>query len=422
MIGCGVVGGGVVQNLKKNADLITSRTGMSMEVRKIAVRDLAKSRPVKTGLLTDSWQAVVADPEVDIVVELMGGIDQPLQVMLAAIEAGKPVVTANKALLAERGEIIFDKAASAQVPVFFEASVAGGIPIVKALSEGLRANQIEELHGIINGTCNYILTRMEAEKLDFQTILQEAKDLGYAEADESLDVDGFDAAHKAAILAGLAYGFIVPFDEVYVEGIRDISPLDMEFAQKMGYTIKLLATIRPHADSRIEVRVNPALVSRSHVLASINGVFNAVQVTGDVVGETLFYGRGAGSDPTASAVLADTIEAALGLAGGSCRTAPVLKSGAAAVLPMDEVSVPYYVRLTVRNTPGVLAQVSAIFGKHEIGISSVFQPEDHVDPDVPLVLLLDKAKEADMQSALREIKELDVVGSPCQLIRVEELS
>lgn len=421
-MGCGVVGGGVVDNLKKNADLIASRTGVRMDVRKVAVRDLSKPRPVDTDLLTESWQEVVSDAGVDIVVELMGGIDQPLEVVLAAIDAGKPVVTANKALLAERGEAIFKKVAAAQVPVFFEASVAGGIPIVKALSEGLRANQIEELHGIINGTCNYILTRMDAEGLDFQTILEQAKELGYAEADESLDVAGVDAAHKAAILAGLAYGFVVPFEDVYVEGIRQISPLDMKFAAKMGYTIKLLATIRPHADKRIEVRVNPALVSRSHVLASINGVFNAVQVTGDVVGETLFYGRGAGADPTASAVLADTIEAALGVASGCSRTVPVFKPGAATVLPMDEVSVPYYARLTVRNTPGVLAQVAAIFGKHEIGISSVFQPEDHVDSDVPLVLLLDKAKEADMQSALTEIKKLDVVGSPCQLIRVEELS
>ena len=421
-MGCGVVGGGVVENLKKNADLIASRTGLRMEVCKVAVRDLSKARPVAVDLLTESWQEVVSHPDVDIVVELMGGIDQPLEVVLAAIEAGKPVVTANKALLAERGEEIFSKAADAGVPVFFEASVAGGIPIVKALSEGLRANQIEELHGIINGTCNYILTRMEAEGLDFETILKQAKELGYAEADESLDVDGIDAAHKAAILAGLAYGFVVPFDDVFVEGIREISPLDMEFAEKMGYTIKLLATIRPHAESRIEVRVNPALVSRKHVLASIHGVFNAVQVTGDVVGETLFYGRGAGADPTASAVLADVIEAALGLAGGSCRTAPVFNVGAATVLPMEEVVVPYYARLTVQNTPGVLAQVAAIFGKNEIGISSVFQPEGHVDPEVPLVLLLDQAKEADMQSALKEIKELDVVGSPCQLIRVEDLS
>ncbi len=421
-MGCGVVGGGVVNNLKKNADLIASRTGIQMQVRKVAVRDLSKPRPVSADLLTESWQEVVSDPEVDIVVELMGGIDQPLEVVLAAIAAGKPVVTANKALLAERGEIIFSQAAEAKVPVFFEASVAGGIPIVKALSEGLRANRIEQLHGIINGTCNYILTRMEAEKLDFQTILDEAKALGYAEADESLDVDGIDAAHKAAILAGLAYGFVVPFEDVYVEGIREITPLDMEFAAKMGYTIKLLATIRPHADKRVEVRVNPALVSRSHVLASINGVFNAVQVKGDVVGETLFYGRGAGADPTASAVLADTIEAALGVAGASCRTAPVFKRDGVTVLPMDEVIVAYYARLTVRNTPGVLAQVAAIFGQHDIGVSSVFQPEDHVDPDVPLVFLLDKAKEADMQSALKEIKQLDVVGSPCQLIRVEDLS
>ncbi|MEM6823329.1 MAG: homoserine dehydrogenase, partial [Verrucomicrobiota bacterium] len=234
--------------------------------------------------------------------------------------------------------------------------------------------------------------------------------------------DGIDAAHKAALLAGLAYGFYVPFSDVYVEGIRDISPLDMSFAEKLGYTIKLLATIRPHDEKRVEVRIHPSLVARDHVLATINGVFNAVQVVGDVVGPTLFYGRGAGADPTASAVLADVIEAAQHVAVGQCGPFFAFGNDSGSVVPMDEVCLPFYARLTVSNRPGVLAQVAQIFGKHQIGISSVFQPEDHDGQTVPLVLLLDKAKEADLQSAIQEIKELDVVDGPCQVIRVEDLS
>jgi len=416
MIGCGVVGGGVVCHLKKNRDLIATRSGLDLEIRKVAVRDINKDRGLAKEVLTTDWQEVVADPSVDIVVELAGGVDLPEQIALATIKAGKPLVTANKAMLAERAESLFPAAQKANVPLFFEAAVAGGIPILKALCEGLRANRIDQVHGIINGTCNYILTRMEAERLPFETILAEAKELGYAEADESLDVDGIDAAHKAALLAWLAYGAPVPFDQVYVEGIREITPLDMEFAAKLGYTIKLLATIAPHESGEVEVRVNPALVPKSHVLAGIAGVFNAVQVVGDVVGPTLFYGRGAGASPTASSVLADIIDAG----GGNPGLTGIFGDKSAKVLPMDDVALPFYARLTVENRPGVLAQVANIFGMNEIGISSVFQPEDHMESTVPLVLLLDKAREADLQAAITDIKKLDVVAGPCQIIRVEE--
>jgi len=406
----------VVAHLKRNHELIAARAGVDLEIRKVAVRDTGKDRGVSAEILTTDWREVVFDPRVDVVVELMGGVDRALEVALATIEAGKPFVTANKAMLAEKGSDLFQRSTEAGVPVFFEASVAGGIPILKALTEGLRANRIEKIHGIVNGTCNYILTRMDREHVDFSTILAEAKELGYAEADEALDVDGIDAAHKAALLAGLAFGFPVPFEEVHVEGIREITPLDMKFAEKLGYTIKLLTAILPEGESLAQVRVHPALVPRAHVLANIDGVFNAVLITGDVVGPTLFYGRGAGADPTASAVLADMIEAAQGNAG----LGGVLARQAGAVLPMEKVEIPYYARLTVLNQPGVLAQVAGIFGDYKIGISSVFQPEDHTDPDVPLILLLDRSREADLQAAIREIKALKVVVGPCQVIRVED--
>ncbi|MGF1677840.1 MAG: homoserine dehydrogenase [Candidatus Methylacidiphilales bacterium] len=421
LIGCGVVGGGVVRHADRNREWIVSRCGLDLCVERVAVRDVTKARGVDPSRLTDDWRKVVNDPSVEVVVELMGGMDLAFEVAEATLNAGKPLVTANKALLAERGAALFRLASEKKAPIFFEASVAGGIPIVKALSEGLRANRIERIIGIINGTCNYILTRMERERLPFADILAEAKDLGYAEADERLDVDGLDAAHKAAILAALAFGRVVTFEQVYVEGIRSITPLDMQFADTLGYTIKLLAIMRQHVDGKIEVRVHPALVAKAHVLSTIHGVFNAVQVFGDVVGQTLFYGRGAGADPTASAVLADVIEAGLVLHGGCSKPCAFNAHEPAELLSMDEVMLPYYVRLTVLNQPGVLARVASILGAHQIGISSVFQPEGHHEQHVPLVFLLDRAREADMRAAMAEIKQLDVVKDPCQVIRVEEL-
>jgi len=396
MIGCGVVGGGVVRHLKENYKLIASRSGLDVEIRKVAVQDLLKDRGVAKELLTTDWREVISDPTVDVV-ELTGGVDLPEEIALASIEAGKPLVTANKAMLAERADSIFPAAHRKGIPIYFEAAVAGGIPILKLLCEGLRANRILQIHGIINGTCNYILTRMEAEKLPFETILAEAKELGYAEADESLDVDGVDAAHKAALLAGLAYGAPVPFDRVYVEGIREVTPVDMEFASRLGYTIKLLATIIPHDGGELEVRVNPTLVPKDHILAGVTDVFNAVQVVGDVVGSTFCSGMGAGASPTASAVLADIIDAGMG-AGGLTH---IMGETPARILPMGEARLSFLARLTVKNHPGVLAQVAQVFGNNGIGISSVFQPED-------------------VQAAITEIKKLDVVAGPCPVIRLEE--
>jgi homoserine dehydrogenase len=422
LVGCGVVGGGVIRHLRANHDLLAERSGSRFEIRRVAVRDPGKDRGVEASLVTTDWHEVVNDPTVDVVVELMGGIGTAREVAEATLRAGKPLVTANKALLAEAGADLFALAESRETPIYFEASVAGGIPIIKALREGLRANRILAMHGIINGTCNYILSRMAGEGSDYAAVLADAKRLGYAEADEALDVDGIDAAHKAAILASLAYGFWVPMKDLLIEGIRNITALDMAFAKKLGYTIKLLATIQPDSNAAVAVRVHPTLVPLHHVLASVSGVFNAVSVEGDVVGPTLFYGRGAGADATASAVLGDIAEAAIDrlhgvgfrrLASHTCYTGTV---------PVREMISRFYVRLSVIDQPGVLAQVAAVFGRHHIGISSVFQPEGHEGDTVPLVMLLDDARQEAFQAALAEIESLPVARKPSQVIRVEDFS
>lgn len=422
LIGCGVVGGGVVHHLQRNSDLLAQRTGVDLFIAQVAVRDLSKGRGVEASKLTTEWKEVVANPEVKIIVEMMGGTGLAREVAEASIRSGKPFITANKALLAEHGESLFNLAKECKVPIYFESSVAGGIPILKALREGLRANHILSIHGIINGTCNYILSRMADEGKGYEEVLAEAKRLGYAEADEALDVDGIDAAHKAAILASLAYGFWVKMDQLYVEGIRKITALDMEFAKKLGYTIKLLATIQPDQDRKVEVRVHPTLIPRSHVLASVSGAYNAIAVQGDVVGNTLFYGRGAGPDATASAVLSDIAEAALSLTEGCAYRGFEEHTMYGKTSAMEDVRTRYYVRWTVLNKPGVLAQIATILGKNDLGISSVFQPEDQGEETVPLVMLLDYGKESALRKAYGEIMSLDVVQAPCQVIRVEDFS
>jgi homoserine dehydrogenase len=423
MIGCGVVGGGVLKHLAANRDLIADRTGLRLEIRRIAVRDAAKARPgTDPALFTTDWRQVIADPAVDLVLELAGGTTTAREIAEAALSAGKPLITANKALLAEAGESLCDRAASKGVGIYFEASVAGGIPILKALREGLRANHIRSIHGIINGTCNYILSRMADEGGDYAEVLADAKRLGYAEADESLDVDGHDAAHKAAILASLAYGFWIRAEHVFVEGIRHVTALDVELARKFGYTLKLLATIKSDPAGPVEVRVHPTLIPDSHVLASVSGVFNAVAVEGDVVGQTLFYGRGAGPDATASAVLSDLAEAALDWSTGRKPCLPTGHNLNGRLLTVDEIITRYYLRLSVLDQPGVLAKVASVLASHQIGISSVFQPEGHEGDHVPLVLLLDYAKESKLRAATAEIARLSVVKEPVQVIRVEDFS
>jgi homoserine dehydrogenase len=297
LAGFGTVGGGVYKNLESNRTLLTQRLGASFEIRRIAVRDLAKPRPVEAPaeLFTTDLDAIIADPEIKVVVELMGGIDVPLAFVRKALEAGKIVITGNKALLAEHGAELFDLAREKRVPIFYEAAVAGGIPIIKTVREALIANRFESIHGILNGTSNYILTRMTEAGLDFAPALAEAQQLGYAEADPTLDINGWDAAHKAIILASLAYGFWVQAKDIFVAGIDRLTGDDIRFAAQLGYAIKLLATIKADDANEIEVRVCPTLIPKSHVLASVKGVFNAVWLRGDVVGEALYYGRGAGN-------------------------------------------------------------------------------------------------------------------------------
>ena len=427
--GLGTVGAGVYKHLAQNRALLTERVGAELVVRRAVVRDVHKPRAAgpPPGELTTRWRDLIDDPGVDIVVELMGGIDEPLALINAAIDAGKIVVTGNKALLAAHGKEIFARAADKRVPVFFEASTAGGIPIIKTIREALVANHIVSIHGIINGTCNYILTRMTDAGLDFTEALAEAQAQGYAEADPTLDINGWDAAHKAVILASLAYGFWVETDKIFVEGIDRLTATDIRFAGELGYRVKLLAIIKadggPENGGGVEVRVHPTLVPKTHVLASVSGVFNAVAVRGDVVGETLFYGRGAGQDPTASAVISDLAEAAVAL-GGQHRTYGFTPHGLYGTCrPLEGINSRYYLRLAVDDRPGVLAQVAGILGRNEIGISSVVQPETHDEAGrAQLVLMLDRASHRQMQAALDEILRLGCVMPPAALLRVESFA
>ena len=446
IIGGGTVGGGVLRALQRNGPLMASRLGVQLNVGKVAVRNLRKRRLVQvpSTLLSTNWEAVVTDPGINLVVELIGGTTTARSVILKALAAGKPVVTANKALLSAHGEELFAATQRSGANLYYEASVAGGIPIIKVLREAMIGNRITEIHGIVNGTCNYILTRMKLEGAEFSDVLMEAQRLGYAEAEPSLDIDGHDALHKAGILASLAHGFWVSPSQIHVEGIRSISKLDIQFAGQLGYTIKLLAVVKLMDDSRravssplqpnsrrssaascksprVQVSVYPALIPNSHVLASINGVFNAVFVRGDVAGDTLYYGRGAGADATASAVLSDLADAALDLkCGNKSRIPPFVPHECkGAVLDMGEVTSRYYVRLSVIDKPGTLAKIAAILGKSKIGISSVIQPEGHEGDSVPLILMIHDAPNAAMKRALAKISRLDVIKGPPRMIRVE---
>lgn len=422
--GLGTVGTGVVLGLQKNGPLIRERTGVSFVLHRVAVRDPAKPRvtlPQGTQTGTD-WRALIEDERIRIVVEIMGGIDEPLALMRAAIAAGKTVVTGNKALLASHGQEIFHLAREKNVPIFYEAAVAGGIPIIKAVRESFVGNRLESLQGILNGTSNYILTRMQESGMDFAPALAEAQSLGYAEADPALDINGWDAAHKAIILASLAYGRWIPEEEIYVEGIEKVTAADIRFADLLGYRIKLLATIRAGDNGRIEVRVCPTLIPRAHVLASVAGVFNAIRLRGDIVGESLFYGRGAGQDPTASSVLADLSAAALAMdhPGGDSGFVPHDLYGDSQ--PVEESISQFYVRLTVEDRPGVLAQIAGILGTSGIGISSVIQPEeDAATGSLPLVLMVHDAPFGCMRAAVESIAALPCVLAEPRLLPVERL-
>jgi homoserine dehydrogenase len=422
IIGFGTVGAGVAANILKNGETIYKRTGVKLALTRIADLDITTDRGVNVpaGVLTTDTNALI--DEVDVVVELVGGTTIAKDFILKALKAGKPCVTANKALLAEHGEEIFAAAAKSKADVYYEASVAGGIPVVKALREGLVSNRIKRIYGIMNGTCNYILTRMEREKLDFETILKDAQALGYAEAEPSLDVDGFDTAHKASILAALAYGKWFGMEPIYVEGIRDISLLDIELADELGYRIKLLAIIK-EIQNNVQIRVHPTLVSKETMLSNISEVFNGVMIDGDTVGETLFYGRGAGRDATASAVVADLVDVALNLKHNASERISAFRPGSQfnELMTMDEIESRYYLRLQVRDEAGVVAKIANILGRHNISISSFIQREDHCEDNVPLLILTHEVKEKFIKAAIADFKKLDVVSGKVQLIRIEDI-
>lgn len=421
LAGFGTVGAGVYKNLAANGDLLAQRFGPRFEVRRIAVRDAAKVREVQAPaeLFTTNVDDLLADPEIRIVIELMGGIERPLAFVKKAIEAGKIVITGNKALLAEHGREIFHLAKEKRVPVFYEAAVAGGIPIIKVVRESFVGNRFESIHGILNGTSNYILTRMTDTGMDFAPALAEAQQLGYAEADPALDINGWDAAHKAIILASLAYGFWLDPEKIFVSGIEGVTAADIRFADELGYRIKLLATIKAGQGNAIEVRVCPTLIPKAHVLASVNGVYNAIAVRGDIVGETLFYGRGAGQDPTSSSVLGDLAEAACAMESPRFCYGFTSHDLYGKCQPSEEAVSKYYLRLSVKDEPGVLAQIAGALGESGIGILSVIQPEGMAEDSVPLVLMIHDAPYGAMRKASEKIAALACVKDTPALLNVE---
>jgi homoserine dehydrogenase len=423
IIGFGTVGTGVVRILQENAPLIEQRLGGRISLYKIADIDLARDRGVQVPqeILTTDAEAVLSDPEISICVELMGGIEPARTFILKAMKSGKHVVTANKALLALHGAEIFAAAQANGVRIGFEASVGGGIPIIRSLREGLVANRIISIFGILNGTSNYILTRMTQEKKGFREVLKDAQRLGYAETDPTLDVEGIDAAHKLAILATLAFGVRVDLNDIFVEGISAITPLDIQYSSEFGYRIKLLA-IGKEDGGKVELRVHPTMLPAHHLLSTVEGVYNAIYLTGDAVGPTMFYGQGAGSLPTGSAVVSDLVDicrdSIKGIKGGGV-ILPLASSQEGAIKPIDEVSTPCYLRFTALDRPGVLSHISGILGKHDISIASVIQKGRKVKEAVPIVMMTHEAKERDIHHALSEINKLDIIRAKTTLIRVE---
>jgi homoserine dehydrogenase len=422
LAGLGTVGASVYRRLASQKELLRQRTGTEIRVDQVAVRRPERAREigVPENLVTADWRHLIANPDLEVIVELIGGTSDAFELIQQALQNGKHVITANKALLAERGAELFQTALKNQRHLLFEASVAGGIPIIRALREGLVANRILSIHGIINGTCNYILTRMNDAGLEFKDALAEAKRLGFAEADDSLDVDGHDTAHKAAVLAALAYGFWVPPGQLYTEGLRAVDKQDILYARKLGYGLKLLAIIKTDHDGAVEVRVHPTLIPQSHVLASVSGVFNAVVVRGDVVGDTLYYGRGAGGDPTASSVVSDLAQ----IAGHFPQEQKARNVGHEALhsrlKTIDEIVSRYYLRLLVVDRPGVLADIARVLASRQIGISSVIQPEAQAGEITPLVLMLHDAPESQLLAAVAEIARIGAVKAPPVHLRVED--
>ncbi len=422
LIGFGTVGVGLVKVLKSNASLIKERLKGELRIKAIADKDIVSPRSVEVDkrILTTDVKALLNDPEIDIIVELIGGNEPAKTYILEAIKGGKHVVTANKALLAEQGEEIFEAASRREVDVYFEGSVGGGMPIIKILKEGLVANRIKCILGVINGTANYILSRMSEEGSSFQEALSEAKRLGYAEADPAMDIEGIDSAHKLAILASIGFGTRVRLSDLYIEGIAGISARDIQYASEFGYSIKLLAVAKEIGDEEIEVRVHPTLLPQGHLLSSVSGIFNACYLRGDCIGEVLVYGQGAGQMPTASAVAADLVDLARNLLSGSPGRVPAISySSRKRIRPMEESQSKYYFRFSVVDQPGVLAEISGLLGQNDISIASVIQKERKEGDIVPIVMMTHEAKERAVRLALEKIDKLPAVKAKTMLIRVE---
>jgi len=426
LLGCGTVGTGVAKLLIENQDLLTARVGAGLNLKWVADIDIETDRGIQfpDGVLTTDAQKVLNDPEIDMIIEMIGGEGIAKDLMLQAINNGKHIVTANKALLAAHGNELFAAAARKGVDLAFEASVGGCMPTIKSMRESLVGNHIKAMSGILNGTCNYILSKIEDEGITFEQALAEAQNQGYAEADPTLDVGGFDTAHKIAILAALAYGMEINLEDVYIEGISRITPLDIEFAGQFGYRIKLLA-ISKFQDNRVEARVHPTMIPFNNLLASISGTVNAITISGDAVGDILLYGHGAGMMPTASAVVSDIVDIARNILSGTTRRIPPLSYQRESisripVLSIDDLVTHYYFRFAALDRPGVLSTISGILGKYDISIQSVHQKGRKTNGSVPLVMLTHRAKEADVKQALAEIRNLNVVSDEPVLIRIED--
>ena len=420
VLGCGNVGAALVQLIAERSDEIESRTGIRLEVGKVAVRSLSRTRPVEIAddLLTRDAAQVVVDPAIDVVVEVIGGIEPARELILAALGAGKPVITANKELLANHGAELFAAASAAGVDLLFEASVAGGIPILRPLRESLVGEDVRRIMGIVNGTTNFILTRMSEEGTSYAEALSEAQELGYAERDPTADVEGYDAGAKAAILATLAFGAKVVAGDVYHEGISGITAVDIEFAKRLGYVIKLLAVaelvdVGDGADE-VAVRVHPAMVPVTHPLAGVRDSFNAVFVEGAAVGDLMFYGRGAGGEPTGSAVLGDLVDAAVNLRKET--HADLLTLVRRPIRPIDDLMASYYVNLDVVDQPGVLREIAEAFERHGVSIRSLEQ--EGVGANARLIFITHQAREADVQATLGDLRELDVILAVTSVLRV----
>ncbi len=421
LLGCGQIGSEVYSLLKRKEGVLSREAGAQFKIAGVAVRRPRKTRAVRVpvSLLTSRALSLVRNPKVDVIVELIGGTQAARTFVLEALKNGKDVVTANKALLAEYGDEIFELARKRGRQVFFEASVGGGIPIIKTLREGLVANRIDSIYSIINGTCNYILSAMSERNLDFKEALKLAQQKGYAEANPSLDIEGTDSAHKLAILVRLAFGGQAPFRQIYSEGISRIRNEDVAFAEEFGYRIKLLAIAKRGPDG-IEARVQPTLLPKNHILANVSGAFNAILLRGDQVGEILLYGRGAGPAPTASAVLSDLVDLAKGHESLFSANSHVHVLKPLRIKNISSILSRYYLRFHVIDRPGVLARISNILGRHKVSISDVIQKERRAGSVVPLILLTHDAPEKELRAAIREIDRFALVQGKSQVIRIEE--